>query len=243
MIDVDDRRRRLRWILIAAALAVVAVACFGAVLDRSHPSDASARAPVSSPQHTSGLETMTAAPIPTRSPAPSVPPTPTPRKVDPKGPPVSLSIPAIGVSRHLLRLGLNPDRTVEVPSSRDADFPGWYQLGPAPGQLGSAVILGHVDSVRGPAVFWELRSLVPGNHVDVRLRDGATAHFVVRSVATYPNDQFPARKVYASQGARALNLVTCGGLYDKAHGGYQSNVVAYTRLVDTTIPKAPASQS
>ena len=105
------------------------------------------------------------------------------------------------------------------------------------------MILGHVDSVRGPAVFYELRNLVPGNHVDVRLRNGATAHFAVRKVATYPNDEFPARKVYASQGVRALNLVTCGGVYDKAHGGYQSNVVAYTRLVGTTPPKERASQS
>ncbi len=224
--------------MLAAALAVVAVACFGAVFTGSDPPDKTPRA-IASARPTSGLETMTATP----SPAPSATSSPTPRTDDPKVAPVRLSIPALGVSRDLLRLGLRPDNTVEVPSSQDADFPGWYRLGPSPGQVGSAVILGHVDSVRGPAVFYELRNLVPGNHVDVRLRNGATAHFAVRKVATYPNDEFPARKVYASQGVRALNLVTCGGIYDKARGGYQSNVVAYTRLVGTTPPKAPASQS
>jgi Sortase domain len=188
-------------------------------------------------QPTTGLETMTA------TPSPSVTPAPSPRAVEPRVPPVSLSIPAIGVSRQLLRLGLRPDKTVEVPSSRDADFPGWYRLGPSPGQVGSAVILGHVDSVRGPAVFYELRSLVPGNRVDVRLRNGTVAHFAVKRVATYPNAEFPARKVYASHGVRALNLVTCGGVYDKSNGGYQSNVVAYTRLVGATAAKARASQS
>lgn len=145
-----------------------------------------------------------------------------------------LTIPAIGVSQRLLRLGLRPDRTVEVPSPADADYPGWYRLGTSPGQIGSAVILGHVDSLTGPAVFYELRSLEKGNRVDVRLADGSVAHFAVQDVVTYPNRDFPARKVYASPGYRALNLVTCGGAYDKGRGGYQSNVVAYTRWTGTT---------
>jgi sortase (surface protein transpeptidase) len=157
--------------------------------------------------------------------------------------PVQLSIPAIGVSKRLLRLGLRRDGTVEVPASGDASFPGWFRLGPVPGQVGSAVILGHVDSVRGPAVFYELRSLARGNRVDVRLEDGAVVHFEVQKVATYPNADFPARKVYASRGARALNLVTCGGTYEKENGGYQSNVVVFTRLVDTTPRPDGASRS
>lgn len=148
-------------------------------------------------------------------------------------PPVHLSIPAIGVSQRLLRLGLQPDHTVEVPAPRDAAFPGWFKQGTPPGQVGSAVILGHVDSLQGPAVFYELRQLRPGNHVDVRLEDGSMVRFVVRSVATYPNADFPAHEIYASDGYPALNLVTCGGDYERERGGYQSNVVVYTRLVHT----------
>jgi hypothetical protein len=150
-------------------------------------------------------------------------------------PPVRLWIPAIGVSHRLLRLGLNADGTVQVPAPRDAAYPGWFALGPVPGELGSSVILGHVDSLDGPAVFYQLRFLTHGDRVDVALRDGAVAHFAVRRVHTYPNAAFPARKVYAPQGYAALNLVTCGGSYDP-QTGYQSNVVVYTRLLGTQPP-------
>jgi sortase (surface protein transpeptidase) len=151
----------------------------------------------------------------------------------PKVPPVHLRIPAIGLSQDLLRLGLNPDGTVEVPTSKQADLPGWYKLGPSPGQVGSAVVLGHVDSLRGPAVFYRLRSLTKGDRVEVRLRSGTLARFAVQRVVTYPNEKFPARKVYASHGYPALQLVTCGGRYDQ-ETGYTANVVVYTRMVDTT---------
>ncbi len=172
----------------------------------------------------------------TRSPtaaAPSSPPASSTATAAPKLPPVRLSIPAIGVSQNLLRLGLNTDRSVQVPTSEQADQPGWFRLGPAPGQMGSSVILGHVDSVRGPAVFYRLRDLKSGDRVNVELRDGAVAHYTVQRVATYPNERFPARKVYAPRGYPALQLVTCGGAYDQKTG-YTANVVAYTRLVGTT---------
>lgn len=137
--------------------------------------------------------------------------------------PTELEIPAIDVSTSLVSLGLNPDQTVEVPS--DPEKAGWYRLGSAPGSPGSAVILGHVDSTRGPAVFYRLRALTPGAQIAVGRADGTVARFVVRSVATYPNDRFPAAKVYRNRGAPTLTLVTCGGSYDAAKGGYQANVV------------------
>lgn len=146
--------------------------------------------------------------------------------------PVFLRIPAIGVAVSLSTLGLNPDRTVQVPT--DFAQPGWYRLGPSPGQVGSAVILGHVDSYRGPAVFFKLRSLHAGDHVEVTLADGVVAHFVVTTVASYPKAQFPAQQVYASHGFAALQLVTCGGQFDRASGHYLSNIVAYTTLLATT---------
>jgi hypothetical protein len=146
--------------------------------------------------------------------------------------PVSLRVPAIGLAVSMSELGLNSDGTVEVPT--DFQEPGWFRLGPSPGQVGSAVILGHVDSYRGPAVFFQLRSLQAGDRVEVSLADGAVAEFVVNTVATYPKAQFPAEQVYASHGYSALNLVTCGGEFDSQTRSYLSNVVAYTSLVAIT---------
>ncbi len=145
--------------------------------------------------------------------------------------PVRLRIPVIGVSTTLLRLGLNQDDTVEVPT--DAESAGWYHLGPRPGDPGSSVILGHVDSVSGPAVFARLGELRRGERIRIDARDNTTGVFEVTRVATYPNADFPAQRVYARTGGRFLNLVTCGGSYDAAQGGYQANVVVFTRLLRT----------
>jgi sortase (surface protein transpeptidase) len=146
--------------------------------------------------------------------------------------PVELSIPAIGVAVPVSELGLNPDGTVQVPT--DFQEPGWYRLGPSPGEVGSAVILGHVDSTQGPAIFFQLRSLQAGDQVAVSLADGVVANFVVTAVAMYPKAQFPDQQVYGSQGNSALQLVTCGGTFDAQTGHYLSNVVVYTSLVSTT---------
>jgi len=145
--------------------------------------------------------------------------------------PSHLAIPRLGVSVDLGTLGTNPDGTVQVPST--ADQAGWFRLGPFPGQVGSAVILGHVDSSRGPGVFFTLRTLVPGDRIDVTLASAVVARFAVTAVATYAKQAFPARDVYASHGVSALQLVTCGGAFDRASGSYLSNVVVYSTLVGT----------
>jgi len=137
--------------------------------------------------------------------------------------PTRLTIPDIDVATSLVQLGLNADKTVEVPA--DPAKAGWYRLGPAPGRPGSAVILGHVDSLEGPAVFARLRTLAPGARVDVEGADGFVARFAVSKVAVYANSDFPATKVYRNGGKPVLTLVTCGGEYDRSQGGYQANVV------------------
>jgi hypothetical protein len=94
------------------------------------------------------------------------------------------------------------------------------------------VILGHVDSVDGPAVFAGLSALRSADRVQVVLSDDGTVQFEVTGIETYANADFPAQRVYAgSRRARTLNLVTCGGEYDRERGGYQFNVVVYTRRV------------
>jgi hypothetical protein len=146
--------------------------------------------------------------------------------------PITLSIPAIQLKVPLSELGLNPNRTIQVPTNFAE--PGWYRLGPSPGQLGSAVILGHVDSYLGPAVFFRLRTLRPGDRVDVKLADGVMAHFVVQHVAMYLKASFPTVRVYGSHGYSALQLVTCGGVFDTQTRHYLSNIVVYTNLVSTS---------
>lgn len=166
------------------------------------------------------------------SPPAAVKATPKPSAALARSVPVGLRIPAIGVAVSLSTLGLNPDRTVQVPTNYQQ--PGWFKLGPSPGQVGSAVILGHVDDRNGPAVFFRLGSLKTGDKVEVSLANGVLAHFVVNTVAMYLKTQFPAQQVYASHGYSALQLVTCGGQFDTQAGHYLSNVVAYTTLVSTT---------
>jgi sortase (surface protein transpeptidase) len=146
--------------------------------------------------------------------------------------PTNLSIPAIGLSVSLSTLGTNADGTVQVPTNDQQ--PGWFRLGPSPGQVGSAVILGHVDNYTGPGVFFQLRTLVAGDQVFVTLSDGDTAQFAVSSVAMYSKQQFPDQSVYASHGSSALQLVTCGGVFDHQTGSYLSNIVVYSSLVAVT---------
>jgi hypothetical protein len=146
------------------------------------------------------------------------------------GSPVRIGIPAIQVSADITKLGLNRDGTVEVPD--DPDEAGWYRKGPKPGEFGSAVILGHLDSKVGPAVFYRLEHLDRGDQIAVGLEGGTVAHFEVARVTHYANEDFPRQKVYAAIPDRpALNLVTCGGKYDREAGGYQSNVVVYTTFL------------
>ena len=143
--------------------------------------------------------------------------------------PVHLTIPAIRLSEPLSVLGLNHNGTVSVPTN--FYVPGWYKFGPAPGQLGSAVILGHVDSFRGPAAFFYLRNLRPGNRVNVTLADGRQLQFAVIGLRMYTKDNFPDHLVYGPRSYSALQLVTCGGVFDARTGHYLSNLVVYTELV------------
>lgn len=158
-------------------------------------------------------------------------PSPTPRPSRGRArAPVHLAIPSLGVATPLIRLGLNEDRTVEVPDA--PELAGWFGLGTVPGQRGSSVILGHVDSVDGPAVFSGLSTIRVSDRVEVLLSDDELVTFEVTDVETFANADFPAERVYAgTRRVAALNLVTCGGDYDPERGGYQANVVVFTRRV------------
>ncbi len=214
------RPRPNRWWAVVVGLVVVAAVCLGVGLQgHRHPLAGPVMARASSPA-AAGRSRVASAPTATSGP-------PIARSV-----PVSLQVPAIGVSTSLSTLGLNATGTVEVPT--DYDQPGWYQLGPTPGQIGSSVILGHVDTFRGPAVFFRLRTLEAGDQVDVILADGAVVRFAVSTVAQYTKARFPDQEVYGSHGYSGLQLVTCGGTFDSQTGHYLSNIVVYTTLVGTS---------
>jgi Sortase domain len=151
-----------------------------------------------------------------------------------QSPPVSVAIPAIGVQSNLLRLGRNEDGTMQVPDlSTQANLAAWYKYSVTPGQIGTAVIEGHVDSYEGPAVFFRLGALKPGNHIDVTLADGVTAVFRVTGVREYAKAEYPASIIYGPSDYAALRVITCGGTFDPTTGHYLSSVVVFASLVSS----------
>jgi hypothetical protein len=154
------------------------------------------------------------------------------RSYRPTPDPVRLRVPAIGVDTGLQQLGREQDGTVEVPKGPHKwDMAGWYAGGARPGDLGSAVLLGHVDSKAGPAVFYRLRDLRPGDRVEVVRTDGSRVRFAVERVEQYPKTRFPTDDVYYPTLTPRLRLVTCGGSFDPEARSYRSNVIVFAKLV------------
>jgi hypothetical protein len=146
--------------------------------------------------------------------------------------PVRVTIPAIGVDSALLHLGVNADGTIQVPSlNTSAQFAAWYEYSVTPGQTGTSIIEGHVDDLAGPAVFFRLGALRPGNLVNVTLADGITAVFRVTGVREFSKARFPAGIVYGQARYPALRLITCGGVFDYATGHYLSSTVVFASLI------------
>ncbi|MEU9984349.1 class F sortase [Streptomyces sp. NPDC050856] len=141
-------------------------------------------------------------------------------------------IEAINVDAPVMDVGLDPEGWIDAPPAQDPNLAGWYQNGVAPGQLGTAVIVGHVDNEAGPAVFYGLGSLTPGRHVEVTRYDGRVAVFEVYGVEVFSKHDFPGVRVYGATGHAELRVITCGGGYSKATG-YDGNVVVFARMVDT----------
>jgi hypothetical protein len=169
----------------------------------------------------------TSAPPRTTAVATSVPPVVKPAQLA-KSVPVRLKISAIGVDSDLMDLGLKRDGTMEVPPGA---FPaGWFTGGPTPGELGPAVIVGHVD-MNGPGVFYGLSKLKSGDRIAVTRQDGSTPVFRVTRVDRFPKDRFPTDLVYGNIDHAGLRLITCGGSFNSATGHYEDNFVAFADLV------------
>lgn len=143
--------------------------------------------------------------------------------------PVHLSIPSLKISVSVTQLGLNSDGTVQVPTN--FHVPGWYKDGYAPGQMGSAAILGHVDSTSGPGVFYKIVDMKVGQLVQVTLADHVSLKFKVIGLRQYSKGNFPDKLIYGPSTFSALDLVTCGGVFDPTTHHYLSNIVVFTALV------------
>ncbi len=206
--------RRPAAIVFAAGLAVIVAGTVGLLLTRhSTP----ALRPVAA-----GVAALPAPTGPIVAPPPSAQPAPA-------ASPVSLTIPLIGVKTQLITLGLAAGGALQVPSS--TSVAGWYTGSPRPGGVGSAIIVGHIDSLSGPGVFYRLPELHRGNAVYVKRADGTTVEFRVTSVQTYLKDHFPTQTVYGPTPDAELRLITCGGAFDAATHHYLSNIVVYATQV------------
>ncbi|MGW6394803.1 class F sortase [Streptomyces sp. NPDC055103] len=166
----------------------------------------------------------TAAPAPTASAAPV--------RALGRSLPVRVQLPAAGVDTGpVLELGLAADGTVEVPSVQDADRIGWYDKGVTPGETGPAVLIGHFDTARGPAVLKNVSRVRVGDEITVTRADGKAAVFRVRELEQVDKDAFPSTKVYGDTKRPELRLVTCGG--ELVDGHRPDNIILYADLVAT----------
>ncbi|MFD8685270.1 class F sortase [Streptomyces sp. NPDC059651] len=196
------------WLLVVAALAGLWLIRNGADTRLTPPAPASADAFAAGP----GL--LPGSPV-----------------ADPLRPsaPVRIRIPSIRVDAPMMRLGLGPDGSLDVPPAGNTDIVGWYKDGTPPGAKGTAIVAGHVDNAQGPSVFYNLGSMKKGSTVEVLRQDGRTAVFSLDAIEVYDSDDFPDRRVYGASEHASLRLITCGGGFSDATG-YEGNVVAYAHL-------------
>jgi hypothetical protein len=144
--------------------------------------------------------------------------------------PTGISIPTLGVRAGVVEVGKAADGSIATPTRDPIGTAGWYGLGPSPGEAGSAVIVGHVDTANKPAVFERLKELTAGKLIEVTRRDHRTATFTVESVESFPKTSFPADRVFTNGDASRLVLVTCGGKWIGGPLGYADNVIVFAHL-------------
>jgi len=144
--------------------------------------------------------------------------------------PVRIEIPILHVSAPVSSLGLSADGTVQVPPLANHNLTGWYDRSVTPGQDGSSIILGHVDSATGISVFFYIKTLRPGNEIEIIRADGSTAIFTVDGVQKVTKATFPASAIYRNVSYPSVRLITCGGPFDSATRQYLDNIVVYAHL-------------
>lgn len=155
---------------------------------------------------------------------------PTPKRLA-KSVPTSVRIERLGINYPTIQVGKLADGTMETPPVLES-VTGWYKHSPTPGEVGPSVIVGHVDSYKGPSVFWRLREAVAGDIIEVTRADGSTVKFKVESLKQFDQSNFPTAEVYGNTKDAALRLITCGGTFNKATQQYSENTVVFARILE-----------
>lgn len=154
-----------------------------------------------------------------------------PDKHLPRSAPTRLVIPSIGVNAPFTALDTDSEGRLEPPPPNDTNLVGWYAKGVSPGELGTSIIAGHVDTKTSAAVFARLGELEKGDRFQVRRADGTRATFVVDEAESFEKDDFPNERVYADTPDAQVRLITCAGAYDRAAKDYTENLVVFAHLV------------
>ncbi|SEP93574.1 LPXTG-site transpeptidase (sortase) family protein [Streptomyces sp. yr375] len=172
------------------------------------------------------------------NPAPGLPPSAAPDgdpapagKHLPRSRPVRLLIPKIGVDAPFTALAIGADGRLEPPPADDTNLVGWHAAGASPGETGTSIIAGHVDTKTSPAVFAGLAELAKGDTFQVLRADGRTASFQVDSAETFAKDDFPSERVYGDTAQAQVRLITCAGEYNRTVRDYTDNLVVFAHLV------------
>ncbi|MFJ3582351.1 class F sortase [Streptomyces sp. NPDC090127] len=231
------------WTLLLAVLLLVLGPGMGATPDAKAPDKPAASAP---DKPAASAPDKPAAPAPGRAPAavrdPASSPAPdgsrraSPSAVPsdgltmPRSAPVRLRIPKIAVNAPFTGLDIGPSGALDPPPADDTNLVGWHASGVSPGEQGTALIAGHLDTVKAPAVFARLRELDPGDSFTVERSDGTTATFLVDSVEEFRKDDFPDKRVYDDTPDALVRLITCAGAYDRAARDYTQNLVVFAHL-------------
>jgi sortase (surface protein transpeptidase) len=156
----------------------------------------------------------------------------------PPSKPKRIKVPAVKINAPVIPVGIRPDGAIEVPPLSKVYQVGWYANGPTPGENGPAVLVGHVDSKKGPGAFFKLGALRPGTTVQITRADGTAPKFRVYRIQRVAKDEFPTRAVYGDgedergHGRPELRLITCGGAFDRARGHYVDNIIVYASMID-----------
>jgi hypothetical protein len=222
------RSRVLRWAVASAAL--------GALMIYNSVDSSGTGLPGPPASATAPAVTVTA---PAPAPAPGLGPvaaTPSPTITAPSLPrsnPTRLTIKDIAVNAPFTPLHLDATGNLNAPPAGNTNLVGWYAEGPTPGELGPAIVAGHVDTKTGPAVFLLLRLLRPGATADITRADGTVATFKVDSVEMFSKGAFPDQRVYGNTPDPQLRIITCGGSYDRSRHDYTDNVVVFAHLASS----------
>lgn len=144
--------------------------------------------------------------------------------------PTRLVIGSIGVDTRIMEVGLLPDGSLETPPLFES-ITGWYKGGPSPGQIGPAIIAGHIDTYKGPAVFWNLRKVQLNDQIQITRSDGVIVTYLVTALKQFEQDNFPTQEVYGNTDDAQLRLITCGGSFNHKTLHYSQNTVVFASIL------------